>query len=220
MKKSRSKNIESKSRASRLLRYLHALEMLDEEDTKYTTYREVALMAGVKSRVSFGVELNRIGNINIGTRGFGIPVRKMLHALRYSLGIGRYNAVIVGMGVMGLAMASWEPLRAACPIVSLLDCDSGLDEASIGGMPVDNIADLDIPTLVSSRNIQVAVIADLSPKRAKKIVSMLAQQGVRGFWNLSQKPLDFSVEGCFISNGIEGLSGILFSMASEDDQNA
>ena len=134
-------------------------------------------------------DLNNFGGF--GKQGSGYEVESLLNEISEILGINtHYNAVIIGAGNLGQAIANYNGFRKyALDIKAIFDVNPRLI-----GMKIHSIDVLDIDmaaNFINEHNIQIAIIC--TPKEVvKKIALMLEKTSIKGVWNFA--PADFTVK--------------------------
>ena len=133
--------------------------------------------------------MNNFGGF--GKQGSGYEVESLLNEISEILGINtHYNAVIIGAGNLGQAIANYNGFRKyALDIKAIFDVNPRLI-----GMKIHSIDVLDIDmaaNFINEHNIQIAIIC--TPKEVvKKIALMLEKTSIKGVWNFA--PADFTVK--------------------------
>lgn len=165
-------------------------------------------------------DLNNFGGF--GKQGSGYEVESLLNEISDILGINtHYNAVIIGAGNLGQAIANYNGFRKyALDIKAIFDVNPRLIGMKIHSI---DVLDIDMATnFINDNNIQIAIIC--TPKEAvKKIALMLEKTNIKGVWNFA--PADFSVnkdikvENVNLSDSLFVLSYMISQNEKEDIWN-
>ena len=170
----------------RLSVYLRCLTYLESMNQKTVSSHELADRFHLNS-AQIRKDLACFGEF--GTRGVGYDVSHLKEHLVRELGIDRVrNAVIVGAGNLGMALADYRGFNSnGFHIVALLDVDQEkLGRISRSGVPVLDAARL--PEVVRDQRVAIGVIA-VTPDSAQDVHDKLADAGVNAILNFSPAQL-------------------------------
>lgn len=162
----------------RLPGYLAALTAVAEQGRGSISSDELAALAGVRS-AQVRKDLSHLGSY--GVRGVGYDVTRLAEQVSAELGLAQdWPVVIVGMGNLGRALASYEGLATrGFHVVALADNDPGVVGTLVEGRPVQRLADID-------PDAQVAVgIITTPPEGAQDVADALVALGVRAILTFS-----------------------------------
>lgn len=166
---------------SRLPRYLKVL--VDASGTGVATISsgEVARQAGVNSAI-VRKDLSFLGTY--GTRGVGYPVAGLTTEISQVLGLaGRRRVVIVGIGNLGTALASYAGFaQRGFEIAGLLDADEAKVGARVGDHVIKHIDDVE--ALVRDWQVTMAVVCT-SAERAQQATDQLTAAGITAILNFA-----------------------------------
>lgn len=163
----------------RLPGYLRALTELAEREQSSVSSEELGVLAGVRS-AQVRKDLSHLGSH--GVRGVGYDVQRLTQQISAELGLGRdWMVVIVGMGNLGRALASYAGLLArGFRVVALADNDPSIIGREIQGMPVGNLRDVDMRL----SRVDVGVITTPS-EAAQEVADELVALGVHSILNFA-----------------------------------
>ncbi|PZU50054.1 MAG: redox-sensing transcriptional repressor Rex [Arsenicicoccus sp.] len=155
----------------RLPGYLQALTAVAEQGRPSISSEELARLAGVRS-AQVRKDLSHLGSY--GVRGVGYDVTRLAEQVSAELGLSQdWPVVIVGMGNLGRALASYEGLATrGFHVVALADNDPQVVGSRVEGMPVQPLSDLSTGGPVS-----VGVITT-PPEAAQEVADVLVGLGV------------------------------------------
>src|SRR5512140_507549 len=159
----------------RLSVYLRCLTYLDSIGQKTVSSHELAERFHLNS-AQIRKDLACFGEF--GTRGVGYDVSLLKQQLVRELGINRTrNAVIVGAGNLGMALADYRGFNSnGFHIVALLDNDpekiGRTSRSGVAVLPYDKLSDV-----ISSNAIDIGIIA-VTPESAQDVHDALADAGL------------------------------------------
>ena len=174
----------------RLPGYLQALTTVAEQGHTSISSEEIAALAGVRS-AQVRKDLSHLGSY--GVRGVGYDVSRLVEQVSAELGLSQdWPVVIVGMGNLGRALASYEGLATrGFHVVALADNDPDVVGSHVEGMPVQPLAQLRTAAPVS-----VGVITT-PPEAAQEVADVLVELGVHSILSFApvvlQVPPDVDV---------------------------
>ncbi|WP_066638170.1 redox-sensing transcriptional repressor Rex [Serinicoccus hydrothermalis] len=174
----------------RLPGYLQALTTVAEQGRSSVSSEEIASLAGVRS-AQVRKDLSHLGSY--GVRGVGYDVARLVDQISAELGLSQdWPVVIVGMGNLGRALASYEGLATrGFHVVALADNDPDVVGSRVEGMPVQALAELRTCGPVS-----VGVVTT-PPEAAQEVADVLVELGVHSILNFApvvlQVPADVDV---------------------------
>jgi redox-sensing transcriptional repressor len=170
----------------RLSVYLRCLTYLESMNQKTVSSHELADRFHLNS-AQIRKDLACFGEF--GTRGVGYDVSHLKEHLVRELGIDRTrNAVIIGAGNLGMALADYRGFNSnGFHIVALLDVDQEkFGRTSRSGVPVLDAARL--REVVRDQRVAIGVIA-VTPDSAQDVHDKLADAGVNAILNFSPAQL-------------------------------
>lgn len=185
----------SESTIHRLSLYYRALSLLEKEETRTVSSKELARRekltpAQVRKDLSF------FGSF--GTRGLGYPVVDLKNQIASILGIDRiWRVALVGIGNIGSALVSYkEFIRQGFHIVKLFDNDQRKIGSNHKGIIVSDVRDIEQELLEDK--IEMVVIA-VPATVAQYIVDDALKAGVKAILNFA--PINLRVpEDVFVRN--------------------
>ena len=177
---------------------------------RYHRYLGELLREGIL-RIS-SAELSRIMNVTasqirqdlncfggFGQQGYGYNVKYLYGKISELLGVNEgYNAVIVGAGNLGKALAATHMFeRRGVTRLAMFDIDPHTVGTEICGIHVYHIDELEAYCRKEKVTIGVLTV----PKEAAYDVSMtMVKGGVRGIWNFANMELKISAPGVIVEN--------------------
>ena len=128
----------------------------------------------------------------IGVRGaprIGFRTAQVVDRIRAVLGFdGTYNAIIVGAGRLGGAIALYPGFsQYGLCIIALFDSDPRKIGRRIGDLPIQDIAVA--ADAIRERNVRLAILT-VPPEAAQGLAEKLADAGVRAIWNFAPTNLN------------------------------
>lgn len=170
----------------RLSVYLRCLTYLESVGEKTVSSHELAERFHLNS-AQIRKDLACFGEF--GTRGVGYDVSHLKEQLVRELGIDRTrNAVIVGAGNLGMALADYRGFNSnGFHIVALLDNDAEkFGRTSRSGVPVMDAAKM--RDVIRDQRVEIGVIA-VTPESAQEVHDKLADAGVNAILNFAPAQL-------------------------------
>lgn len=131
-------------------------------------------------------DLNNFGGF--GQQGYGYNVEDLYSELGKILGLDKkYNAVLVGAGNLGQAIANYKGFEdAGFKVLSLFDKNPRLI-----GLKIRDIEILDFDTIreyIAEHNVEIGIIT--TPKEsAQEIADIYIKSGIKGIWNFAPTDL-------------------------------
>ena len=133
-------------------------------------------------------DLNNFGGF--GQQGYGYNVEDLYRELGKILGLDtRYNAVVVGAGNLGQAIANYKGFEdAGFKVLSMFDRNPKIIGLRIRDI---EIRDMDhIESFIRDHNVEIGIIT--TPKEsAQSIADIYVKTGIKGIWNFA--PTDIVV---------------------------
>jgi redox-sensing transcriptional repressor len=215
---SSDKDTISELTTGRLSVYLRCLGYLESQNQKTVSSHELAERFHLSS-AQIRKDLACFGEF--GTRGVGYDVSRLKTHLVETLGIDRTrNAVIVGAGNLGMALADYQGFNSnGFHIVAMLDVDPDkVGRASRLGIPVMDTARL--PDVVRKNHVEIGIIA-VSVDSAQAVYDALADAGIHAVLNFAPTQLrhrpDVKLKSVDLRINLESLS---FHLKSAEDGGA
>ena len=183
-----SKNVEvSLTVIRRLPKYHRYLSDLLDKGTTRISSQELSILTGFTAS-QIRQDLNNFGGF--GQQGYGYNVEDLQKELGKILGLDfKYNAVVVGAGNLGQAIANYKGFEdAGFKVLSLFDRNP-----RIFGLKIRNIEIRDMETIeefIKENNVEIGIIT--TPKEsAQEVADIYVKAGIKGIWNFA--PTDFIV---------------------------
>lgn len=180
----------------RLPRYFRYLRELIRNGMMRISSRELSERMNVTAS-QIRQDLNCFGGF--GQQGYGYNVKYLYNEISHILGVDReLNAVIVGMGNLGRALAG-NPLfeKRGVKITALFDIDRekiGTQISGLNVMHIDNIGEF-----CKTNNVDIAVIT-IPKTEALDTITYLSDIGIRGFWNFSNAEINIPDKDIVVEN--------------------
>ncbi|WP_131040766.1 redox-sensing transcriptional repressor Rex [Clostridioides difficile] len=179
----------------RLPKYHRYLGDLLDRDIQRISSKELSDIIGFTAS-QIRQDLNNFGGF--GQQGYGYNVEALHTEIGKILGLDRpYNAVLVGAGNLGQAIANYAGFRkAGFEIKALFDANPRMI-----GLKIREFEVLDSDTLedfIKNNNIDIAVLC-IPKNGAQEIINRVVKAGIKGVWNFA--PLDLEVpKGVIVEN--------------------
>ncbi len=179
----------------RLPKYHRYLGDLLDRDIQRISSKELSDIIGFTAS-QIRQDLNNFGGF--GQQGYGYNVEALHTEIGKILGLDRpYNAVLVGAGNLGQAIANYAGFRkAGFEIKALFDANPRLI-----GLKIREFEVLDSDTLedfIKNNNIDIAVLC-IPKNGAQEVINRVVKAGIKGVWNFA--PLDLEVpKGVIVEN--------------------
>lgn len=169
----------------RLPRYYRYLRELIRNDVLRISSKELSEKMNVTAS-QIRQDLNCFGGF--GQQGYGYNVKHLYNEISSILGTDKgYNAIIVGIGNLGKALAN-NPLfeKRGVSIMGLFDIDKKIIGTEIDSVKISDFNDIE--KFCTDNTVDIAVLT--VPKNvAIDVAERLAACGVKGLWNFSNMEL-------------------------------
>ena len=201
----------------RLPRYHRYLgELLREGKLRISSAELSRLMNVTASQIR--QDLNCFGGF--GQQGYGYNVKYLYGKISELLGVEKgYNAVIVGAGNLGRALASTHMFeRRGVNRIAMFDSDPEVIGKSFSSIPVYDVAAL----YEFCKKEKVAIGVLTVPKEAAyEVCRVMIDAGVRGIWNFANMELKFPDEPVIVENIHLGdsLMKLCYEIKNKDDES-
>ena len=142
-------------------------------------------------------DLNCFGGF--GQQGYGYNIKFLYSKISELLGVSKgYNAVIIGAGKLGQALASTHMFeRRGVNRIAMFDVDPSVIGTRIYDVPVYSADELE--EFCRNNSIHIAVLT--VPKEAAYDVAETAvRAGVKGIWNFANMELRLDTPGVIVEN--------------------
>lgn len=178
----------------RLPKYYRHLAELEREGVEKISSSELSKKMGLNAS-QIRQDFNCFGGF--GQQGFGYYVKVLKGEIQSILGLkNRYNAIIVGMGNIGQALASYDNFaREGFFVLGAFDVSKDLVGRSVKGvsiMPMEQMKGF-----VEQNDVNLGIIC--TPEQyAAQTAQMLSDCGVKAIWNFA--PIDIQMESTIVEN--------------------
>ena len=190
----------------RLPKYHRYLSDLLDKDVQRISSKELSDIIGFTAS-QIRQDLNNFGGF--GQQGYGYNVEALHKEIGNILGLNKvYNAVLIGAGNLGQAIANYSGFRkAGFEIKALFDANPRMIGLKIRDFEV--LDSENIETFVQEKNIDIAILC--IPKHgAQDVVDRLVKSGIKGIWNFA--PIDLEVPNGVIVENVN-LTESLFTLS-------
>ncbi len=169
----------------RLPKYHRYLSELLEKGISRISSQELSNLTGFTAS-QIRQDLNNFGGF--GQQGYGYNVEDLHRELGKILGLDKkYNAIIVGAGNLGQAIANYKGFEdAGFKVLSLFDRNPRMI-----GLKIRDIEVRDVETIrdyIANHNVEIGIIT--TPKEsAQNIADLYIESGIKGIWNFAPTDL-------------------------------
>jgi redox-sensing transcriptional repressor len=180
----------------RLPRYFRYLRELLRNDILRISSGELSKLMNVTAS-QIRQDLNCFGGF--GQQGYGYNVKYLYGKISEILGVTQnYNAIIIGAGNLGSALAS-SPIfeKRGVKLTGLFDVNPAVIGKVISGYTVHSMSTID--RYLSENKIDIAVLT--IPKEAvRETAEHLASLGIKGLWNFASTEIELPGRDIVVQN--------------------
>ena len=189
----KKKNI-SMAVIKRLPKYHRYLNELMKNDVDRISSKELGEKIGFTAS-QIRQDLNCFGDF--GQQGYGYNIKELYSQISKILGIDKvYNAVIVGAGNIGQAIANYRFDRSGINLKGIFDTNSELVDKVIKDVTIQDISKFN--ECLENNQVDIGVIC-VPRANAQKVCDEMVKNNVKGIWNFA--PVDLSVpDGVTVEN--------------------
>lgn len=169
----------------RLPKYYRYLTELKEKGISRISSQELSVLTGFTAS-QIRQDFNNFGGF--GQQGYGYNVEDLHRELKKILGLDtNYNAVIVGAGNLGQAIANYKGFEdAGFKVLSLFDRNPKVIGLKIRDIEIRDIETID--SFIKENNVQIGIIT--TPKEsAQSVADIYVQNEIKGIWNFAPTDL-------------------------------
>lgn len=180
----------------RLPRYFRYLRELLKNDILRISSGELSRLMHVTAS-QIRQDLNCFGGF--GQQGYGYNVKYLYGKISDILGVTRgYNAIIIGAGNLGSALAS-SPIfeKRGVTLTALFDVNPDVVGRVISGYTVLHMDRLD--DYVASNKVDIAVLT-LPKEVVRETAEHLASLGIKGLWNFASTEIELEGSDVVVQN--------------------
>lgn len=180
----------------RLPRYFRYLRELLKNDILRISSGELSRLMHVTAS-QIRQDLNCFGGF--GQQGYGYNVKYLYGKISDILGVTRgYNAIIIGAGNLGSALAS-SPIfeKRGVTLTALFDVNKDIVGSVISGYTVLHMDKLD--DYVASNKVDIAVLT-LPKEVVRETAEHLASLGIKGLWNFASTEIELEGSDVVVQN--------------------
>jgi len=190
----------------RLPKYHRYLGDLLDKDVQRISSKELSEIIGFTAS-QIRQDLNNFGGF--GQQGYGYNVEALHNEIGNILGLNKvYNAVLIGAGNLGQAIANYAGFRkAGFKIKALFDANPRMIGLKIRDFEVLDSDNLEV--FVEENNIDIAILC-IPKNGAQDTVDRLVKSGIKGIWNFA--PIDLEVPNGVIVENVN-LTESLFTLS-------
>ncbi|MFZ7102261.1 MAG: redox-sensing transcriptional repressor Rex [Peptococcaceae bacterium] len=169
----------------RLPMYHRFLTQLLQQGIERISSRELSQLMGITSS-QLRQDLSYFGEF--GQQGYGYRVEILDQAICSILGLEKnYQAVIVGAGNMGRAIAGYSGFsRRGLKIVGIFDSNPNLVGNEVGDLSVQDVKFL--PGFLAANSIEIGIITTPA-SAAQGVADILMEHNIKGIWNFAPTAL-------------------------------
>ena len=196
----------SKAVIKRLPRYYRYLGELLEDNVERISSNDLSKKMRVTAS-QIRQDLNNFGGF--GQQGYGYNVKYLYTEIGKILGLDIVHPmIIVGAGNLGQALANYVELdKRGFKLVGIFDVNPVLEGIAVRGIEIQMISDL--PFFMKENNIEIAILT-LPKNKARDMVEILIENGIKAIWNFAHidldTPDDVIVENVHLSESLMTLS--------------
>ncbi len=191
----------------RLPKYYRYLgDLLAKGTDRISSKRLSEIMGFTASKIR--QDLNSFGCF--GQQGYGYNVEYLMGEIGKLLGLQNgYNAIIIGLGNMGQALANYDTFeKSGFKITGLFDSNPDLIGKKLRGNEILNVVEL--ADYVAKNKVDMAIIS-VPKSKAVAIADEVVSLGIKGIWNFAPVDLelddtDVVVENVHLSESLMTLS--------------
>lgn len=190
----------------RLPKYHRYLGDLLEKDIHRISSKELSDIIGFTAS-QIRQDLNNFGGF--GQQGYGYNVEALHNEIGKILGLDKkYNAILIGAGNLGQAIANYAGFRkAGFEIKALFDANPRMIGLKIRDFEV--LDSQNIESFVKENKIDIAILC-IPRNGAQELVNKLVSVGIKGVWNFA--PIDLDVPKDVIVENVN-LTESLFTLS-------
>ena len=180
----------------RLPRYFRYLRELLKNDILRISSGELSRLMHVTAS-QIRQDLNCFGGF--GQQGYGYNVKYLYGKISDIPGVTRgYNAIIIGAGNLGSALAS-SPIfeKRGVTLTALFDVNKDIVGSVISGYTVLHMDKLD--DYVASNKVDIAVLT-LPKEVVRETAEHLASLGIKGLWNFASTEIELEGSDVVVQN--------------------
>ena len=190
----------------RLPKYHRYLGDLLDKDIHRISSKELSDIIGFTAS-QIRQDLNNFGGF--GQQGYGYNVEALYTEIGKILGLDKkYNAILIGAGNLGQAIANYGGFRkAGFEIKALFDANPRMIGLKIREFEV--LDSQDVEEFVRANEIDIAILC-IPRNGAQELVNKLVSVGIKGVWNFA--PIDLDVPKDVIVENVN-LTESLFTLS-------
>lgn len=197
----------------RLPKYYRYLGDLLDKDIQRISSKELSDIIGFTAS-QIRQDLNNFGGF--GQQGYGYNVDALHQEIGKILGLDtKYNAVLIGAGNLGQAIANYSGFRkAGFEIKALFDANPRMIGLKIRDFEI--LDSEDIEEFIKENDVDIAIMC-IPKKGSQELANRLVNAGIKGIWNFV--PVDLDVPESVIVENVnltESLFTLSYLMKAED----
>lgn len=189
----------------RLPKYYRYLGMIADKGIIRISSQELSNITGLTAS-QIRQDLNHFGGF--GQQGYGYNVEELRGEIERIIGINKdYNAVIIGAGNIGRALAQYKKFDGlGFKIRAMFDSDDSKIGTDFDGIPILNMDDLG--NYIRKEKVDILIIT-VPASAAQDIADIGVEAGIKGIWNFA--PIDLKVPDSVIVENVH-LNDSLFTL--------
>ncbi len=209
----KKKNI-SMAVIKRLAKYHRYLNELMKNDVDRISSKELGEKIGFTAS-QIRQDLNCFGDF--GQQGYGYNIRELYNQISNILGINRtYNAVIVGAGNIGQAIANYRFDRLGINLLGIFDANKDIIGQKIKDVEIKDVENLE--QHLNNNHIDIGIIC-VPRSNSQKVCDVMVKCNIKGIWNFAPVdllvPEDVTVENVHLS---ESLMTLIYLLHTEKEE--
>lgn len=206
------KNNVSISVIKRMPRYFRYLNDLMNSGIKRISSRELSEKMGITAS-QIRQDLNCFGEF--GQQGYGYNIEALYNTTKTILGADcGLNAIIVGMGNLGTALAkNMNFTKRGVTLIGLFDISENKIDTVLNGLTVTDIKK--IKNFCHTEKPDIAILT-LPKAETQSMANTLVECGVRGFWNFAN--MELKAQGAEVENMHLGDNLMMLCYAIKEDE--
>lgn len=189
----------------RLPKYYRYLGMIADKGIIRISSQELSNITGLTAS-QIRQDLNHFGGF--GQQGYGYNVEELRGEIERIIGINKdYNAVIIGAGNIGRALAQYKKFDGlGFKIRAMFDTDERKVGTDFDGTPIYDMKNLG--EFINKENVEIIIIT-VPAGAAQEIADTAIEAGVKGIWNFA--PIDLKVPDNVVVENVH-LNDSLFTL--------
>ncbi len=202
----------------RLPKYHRYLKDLMDKDINRISSQELSKIIGFTAS-QIRQDLNNFGGF--GQQGYGYNVDALYEEIAKILGLERkYNAILVGAGNLGQAIANYSGFgNAGFQVKAVFDANPRVIGLNIRDFEILDSDDME--EYINENGIEIVILC-IPKNGAQKIATRLSKTGIKGIWNFApvdlEVPQNIIVENVNLTESLFALSYLIKDQQEEEEK--